>query len=80
MLWPMAFNSDNVRVFLAVLDTGSFSAAARSLGRVPSAVSMTIAQLEAECVLDVALLALVAQPLDGRLVEKALHLCTEKQR
>jgi DNA-binding transcriptional LysR family regulator len=44
----MAFNSDNVRVFLAVLDTGSFSAAARSLGRVPSAVSMTIAQLEAE--------------------------------
>ncbi len=49
----MAFNSDNVRVFLAVLDTGSFSAAARSLGRVPSAVSMTIAQLEAE--LDLAL-------------------------
>ncbi|MGE0097560.1 MAG: LysR family transcriptional regulator [Hydrogenophaga sp.] len=44
----MAFNSDNVRVFLAVLDTGSFSAAARTLGRVPSAVSMTIAQLEAE--------------------------------
>lgn len=44
----MAFNSDNVRVFLAVLDTGSFSAAARSLKRVPSAVSMTIAQLEAE--------------------------------
>ncbi|MDP3253883.1 MAG: LysR family transcriptional regulator [Hydrogenophaga sp.] len=44
----MAFNSDNVRVFLAVLDSGSFSAAARALGRVPSAVSMTIAQLEAE--------------------------------
>lgn len=44
----MAFTSDNVRVFLAVLDHGSFSAAARQLGRVPSAVSMTIAQLEAE--------------------------------
>ncbi|MDR7152274.1 DNA-binding transcriptional LysR family regulator [Hydrogenophaga palleronii] len=44
----MAFSSDNVRVFLAVLDSGSFSAAARQLGRVPSAVSMTIAQLEAE--------------------------------
>ncbi|MDR7096363.1 LysR family transcriptional regulator [Hydrogenophaga laconesensis] len=44
----MAFSSDNVRVFLAVLDTGSFSAAARQLGRVPSAVSMTIANLEAE--------------------------------
>ncbi|MBL0946364.1 MAG: LysR family transcriptional regulator [Hydrogenophaga sp.] len=44
----MAFTSDNLRVFLAVLDAGSFSAAARQLGRVPSAVSMTIAQLEAE--------------------------------
>ena len=44
----MAFSSDNVRVFLAVLDSGSFSAAARQLGRVPSAVSMTIANLEAE--------------------------------
>ena len=44
----MAFSSDNVEVFLAVLDHGSFSAAARALGRVPSAVSMTIANLEAE--------------------------------
>ncbi|ALM84166.1 LysR family transcriptional regulator [Bordetella sp. N] len=44
----MAFSSDNIRIFLSVLDTGSFSAAARSLGRVPSAVSMAIAQLEAE--------------------------------
>ena len=44
----MAFNSDNVQVFLTVLDHGSFSAAARALSRVPSAVSMTIAHLEAE--------------------------------
>jgi DNA-binding transcriptional LysR family regulator len=44
----MAFNSDNVLLFLAVLDHGSFSAAARSLRRVPSAVSMAIAHLEAE--------------------------------
>ncbi|MCY0965698.1 LysR family transcriptional regulator [Parathalassolituus penaei] len=44
----MAFNRDNVRVFLTVLDEGSFSAAARKLGKVPSAVSMAIAQLEAE--------------------------------
>jgi len=44
----MSFSSDNVQVFLAVLDHGSFSAAARALGRVPSAVSMTIANLEAE--------------------------------
>lgn len=44
----MAFSSDNVLVFLAVLDHGSFSAAARALQRVPSAVSMAIAHLEAE--------------------------------
>ncbi len=44
----MAFTSDNVRVFLEVLDAGSFSAAARRLNRVPSAVSTTISQLEAE--------------------------------
>lgn len=44
----MAFTSDTVRLFLAVLDAGSFSGAARLLGRVPSAVSMAIAGLEAE--------------------------------
>ena len=44
----MTFSSDQVDTFLAVLDRGSFSAAARALGRVPSAVSMAVAQLEAE--------------------------------
>jgi DNA-binding transcriptional LysR family regulator len=44
----MSFSSDSVQVFLAVLEHGSFSAAARSLGRVPSAVSMAIANLEAD--------------------------------
>jgi DNA-binding transcriptional LysR family regulator len=44
----MAFTSDTVQLFLAVLDHGSFSAAARALGRVPSAVSMAVANLEAE--------------------------------
>lgn len=44
----MPFTSENVKVFLAVLDHGSFSAAARALKRVPSAVSMMIGQLEAE--------------------------------
>jgi DNA-binding transcriptional LysR family regulator len=44
----MSFSSDNVEVFLAVIDHGSFSAGARALGRVPSAVSMAIANLEAE--------------------------------
>jgi hypothetical protein len=43
----MPFPADQVPLFLAVLDCGSFSAAARQLGRVPSAVSMAIAQLEA---------------------------------
>eukprot|EP01032_Pedospumella_encystans_P026929 gene26928-30447_t len=44
----MSFSSDSVEVFLAVIDHGSFSAAARALRRVPSAVSMAVAQLEAE--------------------------------
>ena len=44
----MAFDLDNLRVLLAAVDGGSFSAAARALGRVPSAVSMAIANLEAE--------------------------------
>lgn len=44
----MNFSSDTIELFLAVLDRGSFSGAARALGRVPSAVSMGIANLEAE--------------------------------
>lgn len=44
----MSLTKDTVQVFLAVLDHGSFSAAARSIGRVPSAVSMTIGNLEAD--------------------------------
>ncbi|KSF81989.1 LysR family transcriptional regulator [Pseudomonas paraeruginosa] len=44
----MNFSSDTIQLFLAVLERGSFSAAARALGKVPSAVSMGIANLEAE--------------------------------
>lgn len=44
----MSLTKDAIQVFLAVLDKGSFSAAARSIGRVPSAVSMCIANLEAD--------------------------------
>lgn len=47
----MAFSSDTVEVFLSVIDHGSFSAAARALHKVPSAVSMAIANLEAELAL-----------------------------
>jgi DNA-binding transcriptional LysR family regulator len=44
----MAFDIDNIRLLLAAVDRGSFSAAARALNRVPSAVSMAIGNLEAE--------------------------------
>ncbi|KAF1010463.1 MAG: HTH-type transcriptional regulator YhaJ [Pseudomonas fluorescens] len=44
----MSFSSDSVELFLAVVERGSFSAAARALGKVPSAVSMGIANLEAQ--------------------------------
>lgn len=44
----MPVSSEDIKVFLAVLDCGSFSAAARSLGRVPSAVSMSVGLMEAE--------------------------------
>ncbi|MEE2038060.1 LysR family transcriptional regulator [Nocardiopsis sp. CT-R113] len=44
----MGLSSDNIDLFLAVVDHGSFSAAARALNRVPSAVSMGIANIEAE--------------------------------
>lgn len=44
----MQFSSEHIAIFLAVMDQGSFSAAARSLKRVPSAVSMAIANMEAE--------------------------------
>lgn len=44
----MAFDLDNLRTFLCAVDEGSFSAAARKLRRVPSAVSTTISNLEAE--------------------------------
>src|SRR6516165_4994108 len=38
---------DQMRVLVAVADSGSFSAAARSIGRVQSAVSQSIQTLEA---------------------------------
>ncbi|MEA1063964.1 LysR family transcriptional regulator [Erwinia sp. HR93] len=44
----MHLSGENIQLFLAVLEHGSFSAAARALRRVPSAVSMAIANMEAE--------------------------------
>jgi DNA-binding transcriptional LysR family regulator len=43
-----SFSLDRIRVFLAVVDHGSFSAAARKLKRAQSAVSYAITSLEAE--------------------------------
>src|ERR1700693_2982885 len=45
MLDPLTL--DQMRVLIAVADAGSFSAAARGLGRVQSAVSQSIQTLEA---------------------------------
>ncbi|RDI10866.1 MULTISPECIES: LysR family transcriptional regulator [Comamonas] len=44
----MALSSDDISLFLAVIDQGSFTGAARTLHRVPSAVSMGIGNIEAE--------------------------------
>ena len=41
-------SADRLRIFLAVLDTGGFRAAARRLGTAPSRVSTTVARLEAD--------------------------------
>ncbi|WP_374664118.1 LysR family transcriptional regulator [Acinetobacter sp.] len=42
----MNINQEQLIIFKTVMQTGSFSAAARKLGKVPSAVSMSIANLE----------------------------------
>lgn len=44
----MKLSSEQLELILEIIDRGSFSAAARALNRVPSAVSMAIANLEAE--------------------------------
>ena len=42
----MNINQEQLNIFKTVIESGSFSAAARKLGKVPSAVSMSIANLE----------------------------------
>lgn len=42
----MNINQEQLIIFKTVIESGSFSAAARQLGKVPSAVSMSIANLE----------------------------------
>ena len=42
----MNINQEQLVIFKTVMETGSFSAAARKLGKVPSAISMSIANME----------------------------------
>ncbi|MFW2162327.1 LysR family transcriptional regulator [Acinetobacter beijerinckii] len=44
----MKLSSEQLELILEIIDRGNFSAAARALNRVPSAVSMAIANIEAE--------------------------------
>lgn len=44
----MKLTSEQLELILEIIDRGNFSAAARALNRVPSAVSMAIANIEAE--------------------------------
>lgn len=44
----MNINQEQLIIFKTVIESGSFSAAARQLGKVPSAVSMSIANLEVD--------------------------------
>ena len=45
---PKAPSLDQIAVFLAIVETGSFAAAGRKLGRATSAVSYAIANLESQ--------------------------------
>ena len=46
MLGPGFPSLDQLKVFLAVVEAGSFAAAGRQLGRATSAISYTVANLE----------------------------------
>ena len=45
---PKAPTLDQIAVFLAIVETGSFAGAARKLGRAPSVISYAIANLESQ--------------------------------
>ena len=76
----MNVNQEQLMIFKTVIETGSFSAAARKLGKVPSAISMSIANLE----LDLNLQLFHRKGREPQatqqalvLYEKSLHLLTE---
>ncbi|WOE32352.1 MULTISPECIES: LysR family transcriptional regulator [unclassified Acinetobacter] len=76
----MNIHQEQLIIFKTVMETGSFSAAARALGKVPSAVSMSIANLEID--LNLKLFQRVgrepvATPAAQILYEKTQHLLIE---
>lgn len=78
----MNINQDQLMVFKTVMECGSFSAAARQLGKVPSAISMSIANLEID--LNLSLFERIGrEPIPTaaarHLYEKTLHVLVEMQ-
>ena len=79
----MNINQDQLIIFITVMETGSFSAAARQLGKVPSAISMSIANLEID--VDLKLFARVGReplptPQAQSLYEKSKQLLIEMKQ
>lgn len=79
----MNINQDQLIIFITVMETGSFSAAARQLGKVPSAISMSIANLEID--LDLKLFERVGReplptPQAQSLYEKSKQLLIEMKQ
>jgi DNA-binding transcriptional LysR family regulator len=79
----MNLNQEQLYIFKTVMELGSFSAAARHLGKVPSAVSMSIANLEVD--LNLALFQRIGrEPIPTAqarsLYEKTQHLLVDMQQ
>lgn len=79
----MNINQDQLIIFITVMETGSFSAAARQLGKVPSSISMSIANLEID--LDLKLFERVGRepmptPQAQSLYEKSKQLLIEMKQ
>lgn len=72
----MNINQEQLLLFKAVMETGSFSAAARKLGKVPSAVSMAIANMEID--LDLQLFERIGREPQPTAAAQALYEKTEQ--
>lgn len=72
----MNINQEQLLLFKAVIETGSFSAAARKLGKVPSAVSMAIANMEID--LDLQLFKRIGREPQPTTAAQVLYAKTEQ--